>query len=72
MLTCTLRPLERSGLVLRHDFEEIPPGVEYELPDTGMELLVRMVPQSTWIVENADRFREARQNFDGQHRDENA
>ncbi|ETP63671.1 hypothetical protein BDSB_17425 [Burkholderia dolosa PC543] len=37
-----------------------------------MELLVRMVPQSTWIVENADRFREARQNFDGQHRDENA
>ncbi|MCC5028882.1 winged helix-turn-helix transcriptional regulator [Burkholderia dolosa] len=29
MLTCTLRPLERSGLVLRHDFEEIPPGVEY-------------------------------------------
>lgn len=64
MLTLTLRQLERDGLVLRHDFEEVPPRVEYELSDTGMELLVRMVPLWTWIVENADRFREARQNFD--------
>jgi hypothetical protein len=28
-----------------------------------------MVPLWTWIVENADRFREARQNFDRQHHD---
>lgn len=33
------------------------------------DLLVRMVPLCTWIVENADRFREARQNFDRRHRD---
>ena len=58
--------------MLRHDFEEIPPRVEYELSDTGMELLVRMVPLWTWIVENADRFREARLNFDRQHRDANS
>lgn len=38
------------------------------LSDTGMERLVRMVPLWTWIVENADRFREVRQNFDRQHR----
>ena len=55
--------------MLRHDFEEIPPRVEYELSDTGMELLVRMVPLWTWIVENADSFREARQNFDQQNRE---
>lgn len=61
-----------DGLVLRHDFEETPPRVEYELSDTGMDLLVRMVPLWTWIVENADRFREARQNFDEQHRDANS
>ena len=72
MLTRTLRQLERDGLVLRHDFEETPPRVEYELSDTGMELLVRMVPLRTWIVENADRFREARLNFDRQHRDANS
>ncbi|MDP1069243.1 winged helix-turn-helix transcriptional regulator, partial [Klebsiella pneumoniae] len=31
MLTRTLRQLERDGLVLRHDFQEVPPKVEYEL-----------------------------------------
>lgn len=28
-----------------------------------------MIPLWTWIVENADRFREARQNFDKLHED---
>lgn len=64
MLTRTLRQLERDGLVLRHDFEEVPPRVEYGLSDTGMEMLVRMVPLWTWIVENADEFRKARAAFD--------
>lgn len=64
MLTRTLRQLERDGLVIRHDFQEVPPHVEYELSDTGMELLVRMVPLWTWIVENADGFRAAREKFE--------
>ncbi len=64
MLTRTLRHLERDGLVVRHDFEEIVPHVEYSLSKTGMELLVRMVPLWTWIVENADIFRNARKTFD--------
>ena len=72
MLTLTLRQLERDGLVLRRDFAEGPPRVEYELTDMGMELLVRMVPLWTWIVGKADRFREARQDFDSRHRDANA
>lgn len=66
MLTRTLRQLERDGLVIRHDFREVPPKVEYELSDTGMELLVRMIPLWTWIVENADRFREDRLKYDKQ------
>lgn len=64
MLTRTLRHLERDGLVLRHDFEEIVPHVEYSLSETGLELLVRMVPLWTWIVENADSFRLVRERFD--------
>jgi len=72
MLTLTLRQLERDGLVLRRDFAEVPPRVEYELTDMGMDLLVRMVPLWTWIVGHADRFREARQDFDSRHRDANA
>ena len=69
MLTLTLRQLERDGLVVRHAFDEVPPRVEYELSETGMELLVRLVPLWTWIVENADSFREARQRFATQHDD---
>jgi len=67
MLTRTLRHLERDGLVVRHDFDEVIPHVEYALSDTGLELLVRMVPLWTWIVENADRFRTARAAFDRSH-----
>lgn len=48
----------RGTAELRHDFEEVSPRVEYELSDTGMELLLRMIPLWTWIVENAERFRE--------------
>ena len=64
MLTRTLRQLERDGLVLRHDFAEMPLRVEYELTGMGRELLVRIVPVWTWIVENADHFRQARAVYD--------
>jgi DNA-binding HxlR family transcriptional regulator len=64
MLTRTLRHLERDGLVVRHDFDETVPHVEYALSDTGLELLIRMVPLWTWIVENVDSFRTARETFD--------
>lgn len=70
MLTRTLRHLERDGLVIRHDFEEVVPHVEYALSDTGLELLVRLVPIWTWIVENVDSFRVARQAFDLNNADE--
>lgn len=70
MLTRTLRHLERDGLVIRHDFEEVVPHVEYALSETGLELLVRMVPLWTWIVENVDSFRAARATFDQKHRND--
>ncbi|MBK5410642.1 helix-turn-helix transcriptional regulator [Pseudomonas sp. TH34] len=64
MLTRTLRHLERDGLVLRHDFQEVPPKVEYQLSELGKQLLVHMIPLWTWVVENADGFRRAREQFD--------
>jgi DNA-binding HxlR family transcriptional regulator len=67
MLTRTLRHLERDGLVVRHDFEEVVPHVEYALSETGLKLLVMMVPLWTWIVENVDSFRTSREMFDRQH-----
>lgn len=64
MLTRTLRQLERDGLIVRHDHREVPPRVEYELSDLGMGLLVHMIPVWTWVLENADRVRSARANYD--------
>ena len=64
MLTRTLRHLERDGLVVRREFDEVVPHVEYTLSDSGYELLVRMVPLWTWIVENVSSFRSARERFD--------
>ena len=35
VLTATLRELERKGLLLRNDFQEVPPRVEYFLTPLG-------------------------------------
>jgi len=66
MLTKTLRSMERDGLVARREYGEIPPRVEYELTPLGMELLIRMSPIWTWVVENVEDFRKARRIFDSQ------
>lgn len=66
MLTKTLRSMERDGLVVRREFGEIPPRVEYELTPLGMGLLTRMSPIWTWVVENVEDFRKARRIFDSQ------
>ncbi|MBC3300090.1 helix-turn-helix transcriptional regulator [Pseudomonas sp. SWRI18] len=66
MLTKTLRSLERDGLLIRRELDQVPPHVEYELTPLGMGLLTRMSPIWTWVVENVDDFREARRTFDSQ------
>ncbi|HCR1219949.1 TPA: helix-turn-helix transcriptional regulator [Pseudomonas aeruginosa] len=66
MLTKTLRAMERDGLLLRREFGEVPPRVEYQLTPLGMELLVRMSPVWMWVVDNAEEFRKARRVFDSQ------
>ena len=64
MLTRSLRQLERDGLILRHDYREVPPRVDYTLTPLGRGLLVGMMPLWTWIIDNAPAFRAARARFD--------
>lgn len=39
VLSQQLRELERDGLVIRHDYQEVPPKVEYELSEYGSGLI---------------------------------
>ncbi|CAM3514700.1 MULTISPECIES: winged helix-turn-helix transcriptional regulator [Saccharibacillus] len=39
MLAQQLRELERDGVLLRCDYEEVPPKVEYELSEYGSEFI---------------------------------
>ena len=64
MLTRSLRHLERDGLILRRDYGEVPPRVDYTLTLLGRGLLVGMMPLWTWIIDNGTEFRAARTRFD--------
>ena len=48
MLTQQLRELERSGLVTRKVYPEVPPRVEYSLTITGESLRGVMQAMSAW------------------------
>jgi DNA-binding HxlR family transcriptional regulator len=63
MLTRTLRQLERDGLIVRRDHREVPPRVDYSLTPLGRGLLIGMLPLWRWVIDNADAFRAARQNY---------
>lgn len=48
MLTQVLRELEQDELITRHVYLEVPPRVEYQLTDTGRELLPFIILLSEW------------------------
>jgi len=63
MLIRSLRQLERDGLIVRCDHHEVPPRVDCTLTALGRGLLVSMIPLWTWVIENAEAFRDARRRF---------
>ena len=48
-LTDRLKELEKSGIIIREYFAEIPPRVEYSLTKDGMELRNSMIPLMEWV-----------------------
>ena len=48
MLTQALRELEDDGLITRHEYIELPPRVEYQLTDSGRELIPFIKLLSNW------------------------
>jgi len=52
MLAQTLREFERDGLLIRRQFPEVPPRVEYELTAAGLEVAQRLDHLIGWIQDH--------------------
>jgi DNA-binding HxlR family transcriptional regulator len=48
MLISALKDLASDGIVVRTDFREVPPRVEYSLTEFGVELSMALLPLHVW------------------------
>lgn len=60
VLTETLRELEQDGLVKRTVTPLIPPRVDYELTDLGIDLLIPIHGLGAWAIANQGKIDAAR------------
>ncbi len=64
MLTQTLRPMEREGLVIRTVHPVIPPKVEYRLTSLGLSLSAAFCGVWMWAEKHMEDVEQARAAFD--------
>jgi len=57
-----LKEFEKSGLVLRRAFPEVPPRVEYSLTPLGQSLLVPIEALAKWAEEHGEELQRNRLN----------
>ncbi len=55
MLTSTLRELEADGLIVREQFNEIPPHVEYSFTQKGRDLYPLFYAMMNWGFEYSNK-----------------
>jgi DNA-binding HxlR family transcriptional regulator len=48
MLIQSVREMESDGIVVRKDFQEVPPRVQYSLTPFGVSLTVALAPLCAW------------------------
>ena len=48
MLSQTLKELERDGIVIRHQYNEVPPHVDYTLTEKGKNVIPALIMLSEW------------------------
>ena len=56
MLIQSLREMEGDGIVVRKDFQEVPPRVEYSLTPFGVSLTVALRPLCEWGTKHMKRI----------------
>lgn len=54
VLTTTLQELEADGIILREEFKELPPRVEYSLTAKGVTLLPILHMLTKWDTREGD------------------
>lgn len=64
MLTQQLRDLEGDGLVIREQFNEIPPRVEYSLSKIGASLTPIFQAIDEWGKRHSEKIAAARSRYD--------
>lgn len=64
MLTQTLRDLERSGVIERISYSEVPPRVEYRLTEMGETLSPLVFQLEQWVVQRYEQVVAAQDRFD--------
>jgi DNA-binding HxlR family transcriptional regulator len=69
VLTNTLRHLERDGILIRKQYAEIPPRVEYTLSDRGSRMLKHVEGLVSWIQSEWSAIETSRQNYDNERKD---
>ncbi|HEY4045602.1 MAG TPA: helix-turn-helix domain-containing protein [Acidobacteriaceae bacterium] len=55
MLIQDLRQMQASNLLVRKDYQELPPRVEYSITPFGRELGRSLIPLCTWGIKNRKR-----------------
>ena len=59
VLTTTLKELEKDGILLREEFKEVPPKVEYSLTEKGKALIPIMLQLTDWDKKHSITDRES-------------
>ena len=66
MLILSLKELERDGVVVRRDFMEVPPHVDYSLTEFGRSLCDALSPLCDWGTEHMKRIEACKQECERQ------
>ena len=64
MLTLTLKHLQRTGLITRTSYPEVPPRVEYALTELGTSLLSTVLALAAWSADHHAEIRHHQTAYD--------
>ena len=51
MLSQTLKELERDGIITRHQYNEVPPHVDYTMTEKGRKVIPALIMLGDWAKE---------------------